>query len=323
MRSTKIKNEVKLGKGNKNQSKLSYLLESTSEKAIIQARDIAEKQLKFSWTQYSELSYQREAVIDELKESLANSCLLNYEFKNFQRAIRHKFSRHPLCTIGSSLYVGGRFNIGESINTNVTPFQALYIAENKDTALQEHLSQTPVNNSELTSREIALNNSQSESIICIDGKLDRVIDLTNKDSMNSFVKIISKFKQSNHLIDLAKHAKINPPKIIRNTTMLLEALLDKNWRIDPVQFNIPSASQIFGQIAMNAGISGIIYTSKFTGKKCIVVYLQNFNNTSNSIVIPDATHDDDYFVSSINSSNYECAEWDKSKFLIHNNSTIQ
>jgi len=311
-----------LGK-NKNQDKVFHLLESTNEAAIKEAKEFAAKQSKFAWALYSELAEQREQVFDNLKQSLLYNCLENYTFNNWQRAVKYRYSLHPLCTLGSLSYIGGRFNIGESINTNVNPFTALYIAENKDTALQEHLSQIEGISTELSSREIALNNHQSESILRLNGSLDLVIDLTNKNSVSDFVNIIKKFTKNKYIDLLAKQARLtNPPQMIKSVDILLSALLNKQWRIEAALYDVPSTSQIFGQIALIAGITGILYPSKFTGKNCLAIFTQNFKDSTSWVKIADAIPDDSIILHELNHTNYEAATWDRKKFLMfqkHNN----
>jgi len=54
-----------------------------------------------------------------------------------------------------------------------------------------------------------------------------------------------------------------------------------------MHYDLPSPSQVFGQIVMDAGIEGILYTSILTDKSCIVVYPQNFANSSSFVEIDD------------------------------------
>jgi len=309
---------------NKSQSKFFHLLESTNEDAIKNAKDIANKQAKYAWALYSELALQREQVFDDLKQSLLSNCTENYIFNNWQRAVKFRYSLHPLCTLGSLSYIGGRFNIGESININTTPFTALYIAENKDTALQEHLSQVENISTELTSQEIALNNPQSESILRINGVLELVIDLTNKSCLKDFANIIKSFYKSKYIDLLAKQAQLTPHKIIKSTDMLLKELLTKQWRRDAALYNIPTTSQLFGQIALMTGISGILYPSKFTEKNCLAIFTQNFKNSDSWLKIADAIPDDSIILHELNCTNYEAAQWDRKKFLMaQKHDTIQ
>jgi hypothetical protein len=56
-----------------------------------------------------------------------------------------------------------------------------------------------------------------------------------------------------------------------------------------MQFDVPSTSQIFGQLAIDAGIEGIVYPSKFTNKNCLVIFPQNFEKNSKSFIQLDDT----------------------------------
>jgi len=51
--------------------------------------------------------------------------------------------------------------------------------------------------------------------------------------------------------------------------------------------DIPSNSQIFGQLIMEAGIQGILYKSKLTGKECLAIYPFNFPNSDSFIQLND------------------------------------
>ena len=49
-------------------------------------------------------------------------------------------------------------------------------------------------------------------------------------------------------------------------------------------FDVPYSSQIFGQLVAEAGIDGILYPSKFTGKDCLAIFPQNFDDSSGSFL---------------------------------------
>ena len=51
-----------------------------------------------------------------------------------------------------------------------------------------------------------------------------------------------------------------------------------------MQFDVPVASQIFGQLGADAGVGGILYTSKFTGKDCLAIFPQNFDDLAGSFI---------------------------------------
>lgn len=193
-----------------------------------------------------------------------------------------------LSVVGSFAYVGGRFNTGTGVNTQVSSFPALYLAEDKNTALQEHLGQEPVSHdSKLTTLELALTNPSSETIACVSGKMDKVFDLTKPDNLKPFVELIKNFKFSKSLSKNAKKLQAEIPGIITKAEVLHETLIDYNWRQLPSNYDIPSNSQIFGQLISTSGIEGILYRSKFTNKHCLAIYPRNFIGTDSYIELVD------------------------------------
>ena len=64
----------------------------------------------------------------------------------------------------------------------------------------------------------------------------------------------------------------------------MDALLAHNWREWPMQYDVPVASQIFGQMVVNTGIEGILYKSKFLKKDCLAIFPQNFDESNESLV---------------------------------------
>ncbi|MFN7905478.1 MAG: RES domain-containing protein [Pseudobdellovibrionaceae bacterium] len=155
-------------------------------------------------------------------------------------------------------------------------FQCLYLAQDKDTALQETLGQEPIKNCKLTPQELALSNPQSETIVSVTGQLDQVIDLRKSKSLKKLTAIFKTFKLSKELIRLAKEIYTEEPQLVKNEKTFMDSIMEKNWREKPVHFDIPSNSQILGYLVYSAGIDGIIYPSKMTGKDCLAIFPRNF-----------------------------------------------
>ena len=60
------------------------------------------------------------------------------EFQRWSRLLDYQFSNQPLSREGSVKGDGGRFNIGRTLNpASYTPFPALYVAEDFQTAFRE------------------------------------------------------------------------------------------------------------------------------------------------------------------------------------------
>jgi RES domain len=78
------------------------------------------------------------------------------------------------------------------------------------------------------------------------------------------------------------------PWLIRSPITLQRQLLHPNWRMLPVQFDLPSNSQIFGRLASAAGLHGILYPSvRQQGKGCLALFTQNWANSGSNIQVSD------------------------------------
>ncbi|HAT8858975.1 TPA: RES family NAD+ phosphorylase [Legionella pneumophila] len=264
--------------------KVSYLLESGSIKSIRQAKETTDELLKYHWAYYSELARQRNEIQDKIQQAVIQTCI-PYELTHWQRAVKYKYGLHPFSTAGSLSFIGGRFNTGKGVNTEVPYFSGLYIAENKDTALQEHLGQ--VKHDQLTPREVALTNPASETIVSISGKIDKVFDLTNEKNLLPLVELIKDFKFSPELKKLSKKLGFSSPEIIKTSELLIQTLLTPEWRQLPCNYDIPANSQIFGHIIHQSGIEGILYPSKLTACLCLVVFPKNFVGTDSYLKLDD------------------------------------
>lgn len=262
------------------------LLEHGNLRRLRESKKKTAQWLTYHWQRYSELAQQRNSAFDELRQALTTTCRSNFSFDRWQRAVPYKYSLHPLCTLGSVSYVGGRFNIGREINSEVQVFQALYIATDKDTVLQEALGQAE-KSSDLTARELALSNPQSETVVSVSGTLETVFDLSEPNNLKPFVEIIKHFTLSAELLKLGKALELPNPGIITTPSVLKETLLDPNWRFFPVQCDVPSNSQILGHILFQAGIEGVLYSSKLNGKPCLAIFPHNFEMSSSFIKMDD------------------------------------
>ncbi len=239
---------------------------------------------KFHWDYYSNLAYQRSKVIDEVRKSLLEAVERDFKFAKWQRAVKYKYALEPFSVAGSLIDPGARFNIGDINPAQFSPFPALYIASDKDTALQELLSQKIDPGQESRALDFALSNPSSIANVSLSGSLDSIINLKHPDKLQLFVDLIKTFSIPAHLNEMAKKVNLPEPELITTVSKLVDALLAPDWRVWPMQFDVPVASQIFGQLVADAGIEGILYTSKFTGKDCLAIFPQNFEEVSGSFI---------------------------------------
>jgi len=262
-----------------------YLLDQFSSADIKKWKSIKDLLLKYHWDFYNSLAFQRSKIADEIKKSLLEASHKSYVFARWQRIVRFKHSVEPLSVVGSLTDPGGRFNIGDLNSAQFPPFPALYIASDKETALQETLCQKidPKNLNNVL--DFALANSASITNVSVSGRLDTIIDLNQPNKLQPFVGLIKNFIFPEHIKQIAKMLKFKEePEVIKTVPKLIDALLAPNWREWPMQFDVPVASQIFGQLVMSAGIEGILYNSKFSNKSCLVIFPQNFDDINGSLI---------------------------------------
>src|ERR1035441_1369950 len=142
------------------------------------------------WNWYSQLAPQRSRILPNLKAPLSDAAVGRFDFNGYQRAVKYKWALEPLSVRGSLLdEVGGRFNIGEIDRTKFTPFPALYLGEDKMTALQELFQVDPQGQGELTAEELALTNPGSVACVSTYGSLEKYIDLGQPERLKSFVDL--------------------------------------------------------------------------------------------------------------------------------------
>ncbi len=261
-----------------------FLLDQFSISDIRKWQAIKDEVLKFHWDYYSNLAYQRSKIVDQIKNALLEAVEKNFLFEHWQRSVKYKYALEPFSIAGSLTDPGGRFNIGDINSSQFPPFPALYIASDKNTALQELLSQQIIAGQENRALDFALANPASIANISLSGKLDSIINLKQPEKLQPFVDLIKDFTTPDHLKESAKKIGFPPPDLIRTVPKLIDALSAPDWREWPMQFDVPVASQIFGQLVSEAGIEGILYASKFTGKDCLAIFPQNFDEPPGSFI---------------------------------------
>jgi len=134
-------------------------LESGRVSDIVKSKKLYEDLVEFHWRYYFELAFQRKKIRDELNASLRDAAA-SFEFSQWQRIVKYKYSLDPLSATGSLSDPGGRFNIGAIDTTRYPMFPALYLAADKGTALAEVLGREKDVGS-LTPEELALTKPDS------------------------------------------------------------------------------------------------------------------------------------------------------------------
>lgn len=252
------------------------------------------------WQRFSELDqeyqiklyYHLEALramhYDQLVASLEKYRGTSSSASNWWRMVDLRYSDNPLSPKGSVL-VGGRFNIGNVLakTRRLEPFPVLYIAENEETARSEKFG-NPAPGSGLLNHEFALRTETSYSAVRLEFSLENMFDLTNAAKLVGFTSIISKFKLSRELIQLATKLKIKPPYLVSKASHLRKLLLENKWRYYPAQYDIPSNSQLFGRMLKDAGYEAVIFPSTQNPKhNNIAIFVQNLEKSDSFVKLQD------------------------------------
>ena len=239
------------------------LLESGRISDLVRSKKFYEDLVEFHWRYYSELAFQRKNIREQLNSSL-QSAAAGFQFSGWQRVVKYKYSLDPLSAKGSLRDPGGRFNVGAIDTTRYPMFPALYLASEKGTALAEVLGRDQ-SVSSLTPKELALTKADSISAVSVSGKLESVLDIRASSNLSALVDLIKSFKLSRALVIEARRLGF-PLQLITTEAELKSVLMFDNWRIWPMLYDVPAACQIFGGIAVDARIEGILHDSALTGK---------------------------------------------------------
>jgi hypothetical protein len=268
-----------------------WQLESGRVSDIVKSKKLYEDLVEFHWRYYSELAFQRRRIREELNSSLRNAAAA-FQFSGWQRVVKYKYSLDPLSAKGSLFDPGGRFNVGAIDSTRHPMFPAPYLAADKGTALAEVLGREQ-DVETLTPEQLALTKPDSITAVSVTGKLDAVIDIRMSANLSEFVNLIKDFKLSKPLTSEARRLGWSPLTLITTVAELRTVLMLDNWRNWPMLYDVPAGGQIFGGIAVDAGIEGILCESVLTAKECLAVFPQNFLNSSSYVGLDDPAPSDD------------------------------
>ena len=242
---------------------------------------------------YSQLYFgfegQRNTVRRELIDALQAGGSTSFDFQRWCRVVPHRFSLMPLSAAGSLRGVGGRFNVGVDIPGDVrSPWPALYIAADQETALREKYELVGHSNG-LTREELALTPWQSHTVVMLNGHLEQVFDLTDLPALGPLCKVIGRFKMPHGIDDSLRRLHIDRKKVslVKTPSQLQRAVMAPNWRQWPVQFELPAHGQIFAALVVAAGYEAIRYRSSKSGEHCLAVFPQNFASSLSYIELAD------------------------------------
>jgi len=114
------------------------LLEYFSDADALAWRAKSEDVQRYHYLWNFELEAQRATNHQVLVDALRAVAGVTLELPGWGRAIQYKYSDTPLSCVGSTKWVGGRFNYGVDIDSSrFAAFPALYLAEDMETGLRE------------------------------------------------------------------------------------------------------------------------------------------------------------------------------------------
>lgn len=236
---------------------------------------------------YFELEALRAAKYDELCDALRSSPGVSVDVNGWSRVTDWRWSLSPLSPAGSIKGIGGRFNIGETLDrARGQAFPCLYIAQSVETAYAEYFGESLTTQmGPLTLGELALHRESSFTTFVLRGRLERVLDLQEDTSLKPFADIIRHFNISSQTKAAFRSAGLPQREIIRTAKQLRRRLLMKPgaWRQEPTLFAIPAANQIFGRFARDADWEGILYPSGRARGSCLAIFPENLR-ASNSLI---------------------------------------
>lgn len=222
---------------------------------------------------------QRNAVRSQLTDALQAVEPCNVDLQGWCRIVPHRYSLDPLSPIGSLFSIGGRFNVGRDLPIDVrSPWSALYIASDAETAYREKYGIARVNNHVgLGPTDFALMPRESLTVAAVNGRIAHAFDLTTLTNLAPVCKAIGRFKMPRELLDAIRALRIprGNIRVVRTPIMLHRAVMAANWRQWPLQFDVPALSQVLAGLILAAGYEAILYPSSKSGERCIAVFPQN------------------------------------------------
>jgi hypothetical protein len=168
---------------------------------------------------------------------------------------------------------------------------ALYCAEDYSTAFLEKFGSRETGIEGLTGAELALRTPTSFTQVRLQLQLENVLDVSDQGALKSIVDILKDLQMPKSVPQTARKLGLKQaPWLVRSTITLQRQLLHPNWRMLPMQFDLPANSQIFGRLVAAAGVHGILYQSaRDSTHRCLALYPQNWSGSSSFLALVDST----------------------------------
>ena len=224
---------------------------------------------------YFNLEPERRRLRPDLLKALQVTQPTHLEIENWVRIVDYQWTMYPLSAAGSLTGIGGRFNVGTDLDSRTfDPWPALYLAADHATAFREKYQIAAGQLVEgLTPEELSLVHGQSHSTVVLHGKLSRVFQLT-PETLAAVARVLGRIKMPERAERIKKKLNIKPEDLRMLTTgkQLHDVVALHNWRVLPIQFGLPSPSQILSELIRAADFEAIAYQSSKGGGVCLAVF---------------------------------------------------
>lgn len=225
---------------------------------------------------YFNLEPERRRLRPDLLKALQITQPTHLEIENWVRIVDYQWTMYPLSAAGSLTGIGGRFNVGTDLDSRTfDPWPALYLAADHATAFREKYQIAAGQLVEgLTPEELSLGHGQSHSTVVLHGKLSRVFQLT-PETLAAVARVLGRIKMPERAERIKKKLNIKPEDLRMLTTgkQLHDVVALHNWRVLPIQFGLPSPSQILSELIRAADFEAIAYQSSKGGGICLAVFV--------------------------------------------------
>lgn len=240
---------------------------------------------------YFDTELERRRLRGKLIDAINAKPAAPFDFSGWWRMMDFRWAQTPLSSAGSIRGFGGRFNVGNDIDLSlIDPFPALYVADSQATAYRERYQITDAGKPQDGLSEVDLNLGVSSCVVRVDGHIDRVLDVTDPLALAPICRIFKQIRMPPDVSRIMKRLKIKSDaiKMVSTARDLQKAIIERNWRTWPIQFGIPSPSQMLAEIAIAAGYEAIRYrSSKNCTGKCLAIFSGHLATRDSFVALSD------------------------------------
>ncbi len=181
-------------------------LERFSRSSLRQWQQAADRLSKVQRSLYFDLEPLRQRVAPSLLDAVRRGATRTVDLTGWCRIVEWRYTLTPLSMRGSLRDEGGRFNVGERLAPgSFTPFPALYLAENFETAMGEKFSRPDIKASHgLTPAALALRTPASFTQCRLRGQVEQILDVSDREALTPFVEQIKAFEFPKQVLTLSR-----------------------------------------------------------------------------------------------------------------------